>query len=321
MTPAQLAAQAQTAATQGNTAYNSDINNASTASGQYAGQQANEAQQQQAMQNQTAYMQGAGSGQNVYNNELGTLTSNYGFNPAQLSNANKNLFSLNGALNGANTQFTTPGGVGAYGVSAPSLASYESGVLNPLTTGTSNANTQVTALNNELGTIMGGANNATTAQMTSEQNTVTNLQNTFTAAQTQANQALSQLQYYSTLATTQQGLNATQQQGYETAIQTYQQAQLTLQQISGQAIANQAAINQLPKGTVIAGVTSDGTGATSTGTSGSTTSTKQPTTVVSAGAPSLFSPSNIGNAMGGGTLTQKLSNLITPGVKDVMGWF
>ena len=210
MTPAQLATQAQTAATQGNTAYNADINNAGTATGQYGTALTAEQQAQQAQQAQTSYMQNAGSGQNVYQNLLKTLTSNYGFNPQQLSNANANLFSLNGALNGANTQFNTPGGVGAYGVSAPSLAGYESGILQPLTTGVSNANTQVSTLNNELNTLMGGAQAGTTAQMTSEGQTVTNLQNTFAAAQAQANQALSQIQYYSTLATTQGGLNASQ---------------------------------------------------------------------------------------------------------------
>lgn len=215
------------------------------------------------LESEADYMKGAGSGENVYNRELGTLESQNGFNPQQLSDANSTLFKLSGALNSANNQFSTPGGVGAYGVSAPALSAYEGSILAPLTTGVQTANTQVGTLNNELGTFETGAGQATTSQVQSEQNTVTALTQAAQNYQSQASAALQNMQFYSQLASTQGSLNASEQQAYAAATQDYAaatqaaaQTKYILSQTTGQNITNQADINQLPNGTSIGGFTS-----------------------------------------------------------------
>lgn len=226
MNPQQLQAQATQSAAQGQQQYQSDISQANTYGGQYNSALQNEQGVQGQLQNQTAYMQGAGSGQNVYNTQLQNQISQFDPNiQGQLSGANKSLFGLTGALNGANQQFNTPGGVGAYGLSAPALAGYESSILSPLQSGVSNANTQVGTLNQQLGTLQTGANQATTAQVQSEQNVVQNLQSTYAAAQTQAQQAMSQMQFYSQLAQQQGGMNSQMAASYASALASYQQSQ------------------------------------------------------------------------------------------------
>lgn len=206
----------------------------------------------QNLQNEAQYMQGEGSGENTYNRQLTNLETQSGYNPQQLSDANKSLFSLTGALNSANNQMNTPGGVGAYGMSAPALASYEGSILNPLQTGVANANTQVGALNNELGTFETGASQTASSQVQSEAATVTALQSAVQNYQAQADSALQKMQSFAQLASTQGGLNASMQQSYATASAQYAaasqaiaQSKLLLSQTAGQNIANTAAQNQL----------------------------------------------------------------------------
>jgi GTP cyclohydrolase II len=247
MNPAQLQAQATQSAQQGQQAYNTDVSQANNYKGQYDTDTAQASQANANLQKQAQYMQGAGSGQNVYNTQLSSLESQHGYNPQSLANANANLFAMNGALNGASQQFNTPGGVGAYGLSAPALAGYESSVLSPLQQGVQNANTQVGTLNNELGTFMTGANQATTSQVQSEQNTANALNQVYANANTQAANAMSQMQNYLTLAQKQGGLNATNAQGYATALYNYQDAIAVIQQTqaaltTANANARQAAI-------------------------------------------------------------------------------
>lgn len=254
MNPAELTAQAHQAAAQGQQLLSQDQSTASQSQGDYNtySGQANQATQQaqqaaQQAQAQAQYLQGAGSGANVYGQQLQNQVSQ--FDPqiqGQLAGANKSLFGLTGALNGATQQFNTPGGVGAYGLSAPALASYASSVLQPLQTGVSNANTQVGTLNNQLGTLETGASQGTSAQLQTEQGALTGFNQTaaqFTAAaqnyQTQAATALQNVQFFSQLAQQQGGLNAQQQQAYATAIQGYTQAQAAM--IGAQAAARNAA--------------------------------------------------------------------------------
>lgn len=247
-----LQAQASQAAQQGQqllSQFQGQAAQSKTDYGTYS-QQANQANQQ--LQSQAAYMQGEGSGENVYNRQLTKMQNDAGYNPQQLSDANKTLFNLTGALNGANQQFSTPGGVGAYGMSAPSLASYEGSILNPLQTGVSNANTMVGALNAELGTFETGAQQATAGQVQSEQTVVTALTNAVQNYQTQASAALQNMQFYDNLAQQQGGLNAQEAQSYAQAEQAYAQAQqaiaqskLLLAQTTGQNLTNQAMQNQL----------------------------------------------------------------------------
>lgn len=255
MNPAELTAQARQAAAQGQALLSQDQSQSSQSQGNYNAYsaQANQATQQaqqaaQKAQAEAQYMQGAGSGANVYNTQLQNQISQFDPNiQGQLSSANKSLFGLTGALNSAANQFNTPGGVGAYGLSAPALASYASSVLNPLQTGTANANTQVNALNQQLGTLQTGANQATTAQVQTEQGALTGFNQTAqqltaaaTAYQNQAATALQNMQFFSQLAQTQGGLNAQEQQYYAQSIQGYETARAAM--ITAQAAARQAAV-------------------------------------------------------------------------------
>lgn len=247
-----IAAQAAQAAQQGQQMMSEDQANSSAASNNYNNYNSQATQANQNLQSEAAYMQGAGSGENTYNRTLQTQENNVGFNPQQLSDANKTLFAASGAANSANNAFNTAGGVGAYGMSAPSLASYEGSILNPLQTGVANANTQVGALNTELGTLQTGASQATSANVQGEQNTVTALNNAVTNYQSQAAQALQNMQFYSQLASTQGGLNASMQQDYANTVQLYAaakqaeaQAGYLISQTTGQNYQNQAMLNQL----------------------------------------------------------------------------
>lgn len=244
--------QASQAAQQGQQLLSDFNSRANTSNDQYNtySNQANQATQQE--QSEADYMKGEGSGENVYNRELTTQENNVGFNPQQLSDANKSLFQLTGALNSTNNQFNTAGGVGMYGVSAPAMASYEGSILNPLQTGVANANTQVGTLNNELGTLETGASQATTSQVQSEQNVVTALDSASKNYQAQAAAALQNVQFFKQLAQQQGGLNAQEQQYYAGAVASYAQASelqaqagLLLSQTTGQNYQNEAAYNQL----------------------------------------------------------------------------
>ncbi len=257
MNPAQLTAQANQAAAQGQQLLGQDQSQASSSNANYGAYstQANQAAQQ--AQSQAQYMQGAGSGANVYNQQLQNQISQFDPNiTGQLSSANQSLFGLTGALNGASQQFNTPGGVGAYGLSAPALAGYESAALSPLQQGVSNANTQVGALNSQLGTLQSGANQATTSQVQTEQGSLTGLTQAAAAYQAQASTALQNAQFYSQLAQQQGGLNAQQQQAYATAIQGYTTANAAMLQAQasakylasqtvGQNLTNQGSQNTL----------------------------------------------------------------------------
>jgi hypothetical protein len=240
-----LSAQASRAAQQGQRMLVEDRNRANAARGQYNTYSGQVSGAQKELQSQAKYMQGAGSGINLYNTQLSKLQSESGYNPAQLADANKSLFSMTGALNSANNQFNTPGGVGAYGMSAPALASYEGSILQPLQTGVSNANTMVGTLNSELQNFMTGASQAATVGVQSEQNVVDALNKAVVNYQAQASDALQNMQFYSKLASDQGGLNAQQAQNYAQAQQAYAasqqalaQASLFMSQTRGQNIAN-----------------------------------------------------------------------------------
>lgn len=247
-----IQAQAAKSAQQGQQLLQQDQNQAASSKADYTRYQGEAEDANKNLQSEASYMQGAGSGSNVYNTELDQLEGKNGYNPQQLSDANATLFNLTGAVNSANKQFSTPGGVGAYGVSAPALASYEGSILTPLTTGMQTANTEVGALNTELGTMETGASQAATSQVQSEQATVTALTNAVANYQSMASAALQNMQFYSNLASQQGSLNASEQQSYAAAVAAYAsatqaiaQSKYILAQTTGQNLANVGAENTL----------------------------------------------------------------------------
>lgn len=237
-----IAAQASQAAQQGQELLSNYRNQAATAQGQYNTftDQATQANKQ--LQAQTAYMQGEGSATNLYNTKQKSLEQETGFNPMQLQDANKTLFGLTGALTSAANQFSTPGGVGAYGMSAPALASYQGSILQPLQAGVSNANTQVGVLNTQLQNILTGAGQYAATGIQGEQAVVDSLNKAVVNYQNQAAGALQNMQFYSDLAQKQGGLNAQQAQNYAAAQQAYASAQQAIAQ-AGLLIAQTKAAN------------------------------------------------------------------------------
>lgn len=240
-----IAAQANQAAQQGQQLLGNFRSNATGAQGQYNTftDQATQANKQ--LQDQTAYMQGAGSATNLYNTKQQSLENETGFNPGQMQDANKTLFGLTGALTSAANQFNTPGGVGAYGMSAPALAGYQGSILQPLQAGVSNANTQVGVLNTQLNNILTGAGQYAATGVQGEQATVDSLNKAVVNYQSQAAGALQNMQFYSQLASQQGSLNAQQaasyaaaQQAYASAQQAIAQAGLIISQTTGQNLNN-----------------------------------------------------------------------------------
>lgn len=225
-----IAAQANQAAQQGQALLSDYQNKSASAQGQYNSftDQATQANKQ--LQDQTAFMQGEGSATNLYNTKQKSLEQETGFNPMQMQDANKTLFGLTGALTSAANQFSTPGGVGAYGMSAPALAGYQGSILQPLQAGVSNANTQVGVLNTQLQNILTGAGQYAATGVQGEQVVVDSLNKAVVNYQNQAAGALQNMQFYSDLASKQGGLNAQQAQNYAAAQQAYASAQQAIAQ-------------------------------------------------------------------------------------------
>lgn len=241
-----LAQQAATAAAQGQQLISQDQSTAAGSQADYNNysNQANQASQQE--QAEAQYMQGAGSGANQFNTAQQAQFQQEGYDPQQMVDANKSLFAINGALNAANAQFNTPGGVGMYGVSAPAMASYESSMLTPLQTGLGEANANLGQLNSEYNNANTAAGISTTNQVQSEQNSATALSQAATQFQGQAAAALQNMQFYNQLASTQGNLNSEEQASYGQAEQAYATAQNMLAEI--QQYNTQSSLNTAQAG-------------------------------------------------------------------------
>lgn len=249
MSPQQAALQSQatTATQQGQQLLSQDQAQAGTSQGDYQNysNQANTATGQ--AQSLANYMQGAGSGANVYNQQLGGMEQQAGYNPQTTQAAQQSLYQLNGMLNGANSQFAMGGNTAALGggASAGAMGNIEQSILQPLQGGLSNANTILNTQNTALQNAMTGANQATTSQVQTEQGGLTGLNQAAANYQSQAASALQNVQFFNQLAQQQGGLNASQQQAYANAIQGYTQAQaaLTAANATAALVPSQQALN------------------------------------------------------------------------------
>jgi len=228
---------------------NQDLGQASNFSNQY-NQDVNASNAaQQGVQSQIQYMQGAGSGQNLYNQQLQSLQNQYDPNLGKQITSGTNALNLaNGALNGLSNQFNSAGGgIGGFGMTGTGVANYEQAALQPLQAGAQTANNSLTQYNNLLGNLTTGANQATTAGVQTEQGALTGLQSQYTNALAQQQQAQSQMQFYSQLASTQQGLTASQAAAYAQAQSAFQNAGAAIEQAQAAmktATANAALTNQ-----------------------------------------------------------------------------
>ena len=228
MNPSQLAAQASQSAQQGQDLFNSDKAQSAAAGSQYNTYQgqANTAAQNQS--DYTKYMQGAGSGTNLYNTGLSNAQQMYGFDPKTLATATQNLTqsqNAQAALNQASQSST-----GGYGLSGAQLGSFYQSQAAPLS---NQVNAQSTAVGNLTGlanTAQTQANQVAGAGLQGEQTTAKSLNDVFVNAKAQSDQALQNMQFYSQLASTQGGMNASNTKAYNDALNAYQQGQAAMAQ-------------------------------------------------------------------------------------------
>ena len=237
MNPQALQQQASQAATQGqqllgqfrssadsNTAdYNTYKNQASTAN--------------QQLQDQTKYMQGAGSGTNLYNTALAGQESNVGLDPAQLTAQGQNLAGIQNQLLAVNQR----AGQGQFGLSGPGASAYWAAQTAPLSTAAQQQGNSYGQLMNAYQVAQTGANQSAGLGLQGEQAVSDNLNKAMQGYQAQAQTSAAQAQFYSDLAQKQGGLNAQQQQAYATAIQGYTLANAAMLQAQAAMVSAKAA--------------------------------------------------------------------------------
>lgn len=250
MNPSQINQQAQQAATQGNQAYNSDLATSAASKADYGNYQAQANTAQSNLSDYTKYMQGAGSGTNLYNTGLAQGEKTAGYNEGQAGQLGQQLAQAQNALQNVNQ--ASQSSTGGYGLSGAQLGNYYATQATPITSA-------VNSLSNNYGASQQALANATTignqyagAGLQGEAQTSKSLNDTFANAKAQSDQALQNMQFYSQLASTQGGLNASQQQAYSQARQLYELGQQAIaqtglinSQTTGQNLTNQATQAQL----------------------------------------------------------------------------
>lgn len=225
--------------------------NPSTVSQQVAAAQAQGAQNQAALNAQSSSLQGqyntatqqannnnlnatnaANSIQNggtVYGQDLQGQETSTGFNPSDLTTANKNLTAIQNQVAFAPTAAQQTGNY--YGTTAGGTTNIYSGLMNNLNPGLTNATNSVGNLTNEYGQLTNAANQQAGLTVSSEQNKASDLANVYGSAVNQL-QAAGQ-----TMASIE---NLQQQQGYLTAEQSTAYQNAYSQYVSAQAAASQA---------------------------------------------------------------------------------
>jgi len=228
---------------QGKQDYQSYLNNQAQYKGQYDTDTAAAQAAQGKVSDYANYLQGAGSGTNVYNQAMQTSMGQAGYDPSQMQQAINTQAGLQGQAAAANQAFNTQGGVNMAGLTAPAAAAYANSIMSPLQQGISAYNSKIGNLNTQYQNVLTGAQQSTGAQLNTEKMTQDQLQYAYADANTQAANAMQQMNFYGTLAQTQQGLNASQAQNFYTARQAFQAAQNAAAQ-AGLAIAGTTAQNQ-----------------------------------------------------------------------------
>jgi len=241
MNPQQIQQQAQQSAQQGQQALADDNAKSSAAGGQYNTYQgqANTAAQNQS--DYTKYMQGAGSGTNLYNTGLSQGEKAAGYNEGQAGQLGQQLAQAQNAL--ANVNQASQSSTGGYGLSGAQLGNYYATQATPITSA-------INALSSNYGVSQQALQNATTignqyagAGLQGEQTTSKSLNDVFASAKSQSDQALQNMQFYSQLASTQGGLNAANQKAFDDARNAYQQGQAAIAQ-AGMFAAQTVSTNQ-----------------------------------------------------------------------------
>jgi len=227
-----ITAQAAQSAAQGNQMLADDNSKAAGYSDQYNNFSNQATAANQAVKDQTSYMQGAGSAGNQYTSNLATQLGNTGYTQGAMDTATNNLNQSNGALS-AYSDFANQG-ASKWGMNAGGFAAANAGALGSINNNIASNQGQVAQLMDKYKTAQTGANQYAGLQVQGQHETMIGLQNVYANASNQRDSAASQMNFYNDLAQKQGGLNATQASLYAQSQQAYTQAQTNI------ALASQA---------------------------------------------------------------------------------
>lgn len=225
-----IAAQASTAAAQGQQQLADYKNKATTAQGQYNDFSSQATDANKKVADYTTYMQGEGSAGNVYHGEQDKQLGALGYDQGQMTNARANLNQATGALS-AYSDFANTA-ASKWGMNAGGFAAANAGALGSLNNNISANQGVVTSLSDLYKTAQTGANQMTGQVIAGQHETLGGLQQVYSNAANQRDAASSMMNFYDDLASKQGGLNAQQQQYYAAAQQAYAQSSAAMAQAS-----------------------------------------------------------------------------------------
>lgn len=235
----QLAQQAQA---EGNAAQAKSTSQADTYRNDYTNYQNQANAANQNIQDQNAYMKGAGSATNLYNTALDAQSVKTGYNQGAMQSAQNNLAQAQGSMSAFNDFANT--GASKWGLNAGGLAAANAGA-------TAGLNNNIASSGNALGIqqkayemAQTGANQEAGLNVQQQQVQLAGYKNAFDAATKQQDTAASQMDYFSNLAA-QQGVWTTQNvQGYQAAKELDARAKLNAASAAAAYAQAQAAIAQ-----------------------------------------------------------------------------
>lgn len=208
--------------------------------GAYTGAQKQANQAYQNLGSYNKYLQGAGSGANLYNTGVTQAEQAQGFDPATLATATQNLTRTQNAL--AASQAAAQSSTGGYGLSGAQLGNYYATQQQPLAQQGQAQSTAVGNLQQLYQNALTSGQNYTGAQLQSQglvsQNMQSQYQNAVSQMQT-TGQTLTEIQKLQQ----QQGyLTAQQVSAYQNAYSGYVSAQASMRQAAASALSAQASM-------------------------------------------------------------------------------
>lgn len=195
-----------------------------------------------AQTNATNAANGIENGGALYGQNLSSQEQSTGFNPQDLTTANKNLTAIQNQVAYAPTAAQQTGNY--YGTTAGGTTNIYSGLMSNLNPGLTNATNSVGNLTNEYGQLTNAANQQTNASLTSEQNKATDLAGVYASAVSQMNAAGQTMSQIENLQQQQGALTAQQVTAYQNAYSQYATAQAAASQASTAAKIAPSTIGQ-----------------------------------------------------------------------------
>jgi len=228
-------------------------NKANNFAGQYSNYQGQANAANQNIQNQNAYMQGAGSANNLYNNAFDQQSLKSGYNLGNMQSAQNNLAQAQGSQSAYNDFADTA--ASKWGLNAGGFAAANAGATQGLNNNIQSAGAAVAKQQQNFQNAQTGANQQTGLNLQQQSMQLQGYKNAFDSAYQQQQQSQSTMLAYQKMAQDQGGLTAQQVQGYQqskalsaqanaslaSAQASIAQAKLSTSQASYQDISNQQA--------------------------------------------------------------------------------